>query len=184
MSNVDWSKAPEGFPLWLEYLQKALEDDFDGARAATGGCWVKEESDRYWTAHGTYWSKPTGGFYKIHKRPAAPQWNGEGLPPVGAVVEAFYMGIPQGVVTVRYAGQCMILWSGERNSEQCGAAEHYIFRPIRTPEQLSAEAREKAIIEIMRDAGITGSALKDDPEALEWASSLWANGYRKQDQPE
>ena len=174
--NVDWSKAPEGATHYVAGCGFFKTD--------LAGWFVCDGDEKVWRK--TLYKSPENFYWwgNAIQRPAAPQWNGEGLPPVGAVVEAVYMGSPQGVVTVRYAGQCMILWSDERNSEQCGAAEHYLFRPIRTPEQLAAEAREKAIIEIMRDAGITGSAFKDDPEALEWASSLWAKGYRKQEQPE
>ena len=174
MSNVDWSKAPEGFPIWLEYLQKALEDDFE-RRAAAGGCWVKEESDRYWTAHGTYWSKPPEGFYKIHRRPATPQWNGEGLPPVGAAVEWF--SPVYGWLGGRVVGHDGAVAVISHNDGYTGCHPHGV-RPIRTPEQLAAEAREKAINEMRHIAEHDAHSRAVDYGAL------YDAGYRKQDQPE
>ena len=172
--NVDWSKAPEG------------------ATHHVDGGWYKKMVGKWY-----YWFEVEQGWIDTKytdpenfswwgrrvERPATPQWNGEGLPPVGAVVEAFYMGSPQGVVTVRYAGQCMILWSDERNSEQCGAAEHYLFRPIRTPEQLAADEREREIA-VLADAiaeMLTGHWAATAPKISE---ALYSAGYRKLEQPE
>lgn len=171
MSNVDWSKAPEGFPIWVEDLNRNQTFDQSG--------WHADRGDRYEDQRRRYWLKSDYHAFRVHERPAAMQWNGEGLPPIGAVVEAFYMGIPQGVVTVRYAGQCMILWSDERNSEQCGAAEHYLFRPIRTPEQIAAEARERAVDEMWSVYWQPHAAT-----AKEGLGLLYDAGYRKQEQPE
>ena len=172
MSNVDWSKAPEGATHYCD------------------GCWYKMmggkwyycfEVARLWKE--TTYANPANFSWWGHRveRPAAPQWNGEGLPPVGALVEALYMGSPQGVVTVRYAGQCMILWSEDRQSEQCGAAEHYLFLPIRTPEQLAAEAREKAVAAMVAIMCKDGAFDADDPECTFAMEKLHDAGYRKVD---
>ena len=55
-------------------------------------------------------------------------WNGEGLPPVGTVCEAWHKGSAQGIVEVRYAGDCMVLWNVKLKHEQCSAAKDYSFR--------------------------------------------------------
>ena len=172
MSKVDWSKAPEGFPLWLEYLPKALEDDFE--RQAAGGCWVKEESDRYWTAHGTYWSRPPEGFYKIHKLHAAPQWNGEGLPPVGAVVEWF--SPVYGWLGGRAVGHDGAVAVISHNDGYTGCHPHEV-RPIRTPEQLAAEARERAVAEMWSVYWQPHAAT-----AKEGLGLLYDAGYRRPEQ--
>lgn len=75
------------------------------------------------------------------------RWLGEGLPPVGTVCEAWHNGSAQGVVEVRYAGDCMVLWNVKLKHEQCSVAENYSFRPILTPEQI---AREKAIQDLIK----------------------------------
>ncbi len=107
----------------------------------------------------------------------SPSWSGEGLPPVGAECLAVYMGQPQGVVTVRYSGECMILWSEDRQSEQCGVAEHYLFSPIHTPEQIAADEREAAINEIGNLIASVGPTFRDQ------ATRLYDAGYRKMEQP-
>ena len=172
--NVDWSKAPEGFPLWLEYLPKALEDDFE--RQAAGGCWVKEESDRYWTAHGTYWSKPPEGFYKIHRRPDTPQRNGEGLPPVGASVEWF--SPVYGWLGGRVVGHDGAVAVISHNDGYTGCHLHEV-RPIRTPEQIAAEAREAELNRMVATV-----QMLDKGWARKVCAGLYDHGYRKQEQPE
>lgn len=180
MSDVDWSKAPEGATHYAprredNCMYRPVFWRVVGDRGVEAWAINADGSLQHYAAPA--WM--SDDLSRLIPRPATPQWNGEGLPPVGAVVEAFYMGIPQGVVTVRYAGQCMILWSGERNSEQCGAAEHYLFRPIRTPEQLAAEAREKAVEEMW--------SVYWQPHAVtakEGLGLLYDAGYRKQEQPE
>lgn len=167
MSKVDWSKAPEGATHWMP-----------DSRYRQEGFWKREGEANYFFEGGKWafsGAKPFG-HPALVKRPATPQWNGEGLPPVGCECLAFYMGQPQGVVNVRYSGECMILWSEDRQSEQCGAAEHYLFRPIRTPEQLAAEARERAINEMRHIAEHDAHSRAVDYGAL------YDAGYRRPEQ--
>lgn len=47
MSYIDWSKAPKGYPIWIEEL--------DGK--TSGDDWHREETDRYVDRSGRFWPK-------------------------------------------------------------------------------------------------------------------------------
>lgn len=134
--QIDWSKAPEG---WDVFIAGQFHAGF-----------YQDLGDRYEREGGYYRLKADEAHYTVFRRP----WSGECLPPVGTVCNAHFMGCDQGVVEVRYSGQCVILWSDDRQSEQCGAAESYHFAPIRTPEQIAADEREAQIVAI-HDAIVT-----------------------------
>lgn len=108
----------------------------------------------------------------IETRPAT-AWTGEGLPPAGTVCEAWHNGCAQGVVQVRYSGGCMVLWNVKLKHEQCSASENYTFKPIRTPEQIAAEEREKSIDDLV---GIIGGIWFSEREC---AAHIYEAGYRK-----
>ena len=136
MSEIDWDKAPEGathYVIGWGFFKLDL-----------AGWFICDDGEKVWRK--TPYQSPDNFSWwgNAVKRPS-PAWSGEGLPPVGVECLAFYMGQPQGVVKIRYSGEWMILWSQDRRAEQCGAAEHYLFRPIRTPEQIAADEREAAI---------------------------------------
>ena len=183
--NVDWSKAPEGVIGMFSPKTDSSNHPFfvmtKHEKELMGGlcfCGEKQSGDQYHVF---------AEFWEWHERPATQQWNSDGLPPVGIECEVLNSDLSNAQwekCKILFVGVHRVVYDSESCSERVGYADTLQFRPIRTPEQLAAEAREKAIIEIMRDAGITGSAFKDDPEALEWASSLWAKGYRKLEQPE
>lgn len=65
----------------------------------------------------------------------------------------------------------MVLWNVKLKHEQCSASENYTFKPIRTPEQIAAEEREKAIEEMAR----IGS-MADTPRIM--AAKLYDAGCR------
>ena len=80
-------------------------------------------------------------------------WNGEGLPPVGCECEAYWgqgeylpikvLAHDEGVVVARYK-------AGPRKGEYAGHSDVEIngipaFRPLRTAEQIAAEAREAEV---------------------------------------
>ena len=87
------------------------------------------------------------------------QWNGEGLPPVGAACEyrvgsgtwypctIRYITTPISDEELQVVAHCPHL-----NGDQIGGVGNGIgeinFRPIRTPEQIAAEEREKDIEEL------------------------------------
>lgn len=89
-----------------------------------------------------------GPFAIVSRELSAPQWNGEGLPPVGVVCEFS----PRLVGTwnkakILYIGQRYVIVDedGVDTSEQCYFVGTSKFRPIRTPEQIAAQERESAV---------------------------------------
>ena len=167
MSNVDWSKAPEGATHWMPESRHWRE-----------GFW-KREGDANYFFEGGEWAfsgaKPFG-HPALVERPAAPQWNGEGLPPVGASVEWF--SPVYGWLGGRVVGHDGTVAVISQNDGYTGCHLHEV-RPIRTPEQLAAEAREKAIDEM-----VSVSPLIDGEWSKLVCTALYDAGYRKLEQPE
>lgn len=119
------------------------------------------------------------------------EWDGSGLPPAGTICEYRVSGGQWFKCQIRYLTKpymgCpieVVMFSPHLKGEQTaviGDGESEVsFRPIRTPEQIAEEELQIATQAIMADAGITDSALKDDPEAWVWAAALYKAGYRKQ----
>lgn len=150
MQEIDWSAAPNwamrklknkyGTPdAWADFGDKAVWiNDYAAGSEATFRL-----DENAWTL--------------IGERPSSPAWNGEGLPPVGAVCEYMWNYNRQGseyvhVRILAHDGNCAIMRvvGGDHDNQlresrtgDCG--DHPIFRPIRTPEQKAAEEREAAI---------------------------------------
>ncbi|BAP80944.1 hypothetical protein MT1_3769 [Pseudomonas sp. MT-1] len=136
MNDIDWSNAPEGATHY-QPQQQAFYADMGGEKWMI---WARNLSGLL------CWQPSTGTVRDcLIPAPSEAAWTGEGLPPVGTVCEAWHNGSAQGVVEVRYAGNCMVLWNVKLKHEQCSVAENYYFRPIRTPEQIAAYEREEAI---------------------------------------
>lgn len=177
MTDIDWSKAPEGYPLWLEYLEEAL--NADSARRLAGGEWVADKGDRYETTRGTFWSKPSEGFYQIHERP--PAWNGAGLPPLGTVCECRDSGgtwRQVKITAIAEKGVCFVDEEGFEIYIQHGDR----FRPIRTEAQIAAEDREKAIEQMEPVAAEAWRNCQSGDDMITViCRALYDAGYRKQE---
>lgn len=140
MKDIDWSKAPVGYPVWIE----SLTSEPSG--------WHRDDGDRYMAADQCYWTKPGEGFYVVHNRPVTPQWNGTDLPPVGAVCE---VSLPYcnpeewREITLRYVSTEYVVATIDGSEYAYSRAEfdnlYDTFRPIRTPEQIAVEEREVAV---------------------------------------
>lgn len=173
MSNVDWSKAPEGATHWMPESQYWQE-----------GFWKREGEANYFSRGGEWefsQAKPFG-HPALVKRPAAPQWNGEGLPPVGCECEVLNGDLSNAQwekCTILFVGAHRVVYDSESCSERVGYTDTLQFRPIKTPEQLAAEARERAVDEMW--------SVYWQPHATtakEGLGLLYDAGYRKQEQPE
>lgn len=167
MSNVDWSKAPEGATHWMPESHEWQE-----------GFWKREGEANYFFDRGEWafsGAKPFG-HPSLVKRPATPQWSGEGLPPVGAVVEWF--SPVYGWLGGRVVGHDGTVAVISHNDGYTGCHPHEV-RPIRTAEQLAAEARERAVEEMWIVYWQPHAAT-----AKEGLGLLYDAGYRKQEQPE
>lgn len=177
--NIDWSKAPEG----------ANYGD-------AGGNWLRFKNNQWfaWSnASGGYWF--TIGKHNLQKplnqrvigriNPDTP-WNGEGLPPVGTVCEyrllnTRYVSKFVAVEVLAYgAEKCFLRHAASQNEFTellCGLE----FRPIRTPEQIAADEREKAAEEMYAAAWPNEPWSETSPNWQDAFRRLHDLGYRKQE---
>ncbi|MGU4134981.1 hypothetical protein [Pseudomonas aeruginosa] len=161
--SIDWNTSPEGATHW------------------------KKEGD-YWF----YWIEGTNKWFhgpscnvsaeREAKFEARPQeaWDGQGLPPVGIECETWHVCKP-GDITVRkilFVGQSLVVMSDEFRGEVTGRLEKVQFRPIRTPEQIAAEEREKAISEML---DLYNSAYWP-MTSKQFCEILFDAGYRRQEE--
>lgn len=173
--NIDWTKQPEGFPLWLEGTNEEH-------RKHSG--WYRRAGEVFEGAFGGQWrSVREGQFFNVHRKPESTAWFGEGLPPAGTVCAVLNsdLGNPQWErCTILYSGKHRVIYDSESCEERVAFIEDLKFRqaqPIRTTEQIAAEDRQKELDslthELYRDIGM-------EPRDAE---RLFNKGYRKQVQP-
>lgn len=191
--SIDWSKAPEGFPIWLEDIRPSRRSGDSEDRSS----WAKDGEGEY-TLFGVtsgWWAKSREGHdFIAHQKPA--QWTGDGLPPVGTVVELC------NVKTVLaddfdYDQHCIVdTWrNGDRleviarrnvhgtegvivfnaNRMQASAIMSEFYKPAKTPEQIAAEECSAAIKEMVSLCPYPGS----DCTLID-CTALYEAGYRKQ----
>lgn len=176
---IDWSKAPEG--------ATHIGVDQYGVY-----CWYRNIRSDYFEfcLLGDFmWSKTSGKppAIEFFEPPAKPQWRGpqDGLPPVGMEVEFMwnYKPLDSEYVQVKILAHdsgnaIMRTLDGpepgvlrENSGGYCGPKEGQpVFRLIRTPEQIAAEEREKAIKEMQASCAGLGAGA---------AIILYDAGYRK-----
>ena len=182
MKEIDWSKAPKGATHWTperDVICPFLRED--------AGVWFWWSDSSWVPLYGEGWEYQLRG---IVKRPDLAAWNGAGLPPVGAkvilsdanhdVFEPYkeMIGVEVTVVAsfASPAGFDMIACA--LPDGLCGCFRADMARPIRTPEQIAAEERERAISEMLRiytdgAAGHCGGI-----------AALYDAGYRRQEPKE
>lgn len=107
-------------------------------------------------------------------RPLA-EWSGEGFPPVGTVCEwKEKTGFQWVKATVLFITDSSVVMQREDGFEWQMMTARTVFRPFRTPGQIAAEARDKAVNEML-------SALRQ-PTAISAryvCEELYDAGYRK-----
>jgi hypothetical protein len=187
-TEIDWSKAPEGATHW------------DPETDAVWASWMKVSPEGTWY----YWppvgmDNPSWVCSHVSAaqidamiaRPTTPEpqtWNGEGLPPVGTVCLVSGQGANE--YWARHADKeaMIIAHDINRGGDECavysvldsdGYKEYHAligecFRPTRTPEQLAAEERTRAINEMRRACPYPGSSC-----TLVDCEALYDAGYRK-----
>ncbi|EPH1096420.1 hypothetical protein L5556_000358 [Pseudomonas aeruginosa] len=163
--SIDWSKAPEGankagFTGHDQYLQfyriPGMFGDYD--------YWHEK---RGWSGN----DFPTCANY-LFDRPEKVEWNGQGLPPVGTVCEYRHMIWPEyRLCEIRYISEESLV-AYDDAQEQFYRTCDMLFRPIRTPEQIAAEEREKAIEEM---------CFAEETLTVKQAKALYEAGYRRQE---
>ena len=210
---IDWSKAPEGFPLWLEGTNEEH-------RKHSG--WYRDAGQVFEGAYGGQWRAcREGQFFTVHRKPedycehshgneqGCPEcgkefssaWTGEGLPPVGAVCEfaggtpcpedPFDKDLKEGMkVTIIAHFKCGDFTlaaftfdpeNPDRGMVQVEQGNFGCFRPIRTPDQIAAEERQKGIEELGNF--LATNSTTPTPYLWEAAQKIYDAGYRKQVAP-
>lgn len=99
----------------------------------------------------------------------SPGWTGDGLPPVGIDCETLWSSTTGEYVPVKVLAHdedraVVRFTAGSRKGEYDSDTQHNryqwpIFRPLRTPEQIEADDRKKAIEEMMTYLGDDGDEL-------------------------
>lgn len=123
-------------------------------------------------SNGRAWLEP-------HK---ADPWTGEGLPPVGTVCETVCGGIVRKVEILCVTDRHVFISESERNYEWLWDRENpgsRTFRPIRTPEQIAADEREKEAQELFEILNPEGKWHKFDNNGKDRYRRA-AIAYRKQ----
>lgn len=55
-AQIDWESAPEGFPVWIESLDRGISSQ-----------WHRDAGDRYIDKKGYHWPKDSSGrYYRVH----------------------------------------------------------------------------------------------------------------------
>lgn len=189
MSEIDWSKAP----VCAEAAIVAKPNNCHAPKTvymreySVNGCVIIgiDIDGKNISAMNDYW--------ELVERPSSPAWNGEGLPPVGTVCEAAiphtsgpdnersFIWIEGRVIAYHEISGKTYAWFAEDDGFY--PPNVLDFRPIRTPEQIAAEEREKAIDEMVGLMCQDGAFDHEDPEAAAAMGKLYDAGYRKTEAP-
>ena len=184
--EIDWSKAP----VWANAVI-ASQDGQEFYVSQWGGISARQRIGYSWAD-----SDASADMIEPHDwvlvTTRQGEWAGEGLPPVGTVCEAgiqHVSGPNNETRSVIWIEGHVIAYHAIKDKTYAWFAEDdgfyppgvFEFRPIRTPEQIAAEERDAASIEL---AGILSGhdqhiAVRD----IEMAKYLYDAGYRKQVQP-
>lgn len=187
--KIDWSKAPEGTTHFCH-------DAIDGSHwRDLSGTYAKYWHSGKWHDHGFHSDAMLDGSLNLEARPVQPAWNGEGLPPVGTVCQVTKGHKHEFVkqfdgkrvrIVAHYGSEDETPLAVFRVLDETRKTEaHYhalvarCFEPIKTAEQIAAEAKAKAMAEMLTlyETGLVESQTDDVPAGIE---ALYDAGYRKQ----
>lgn len=174
--SIDWSTAPEGATHY--------QPESRGFHAAWFRLQGGEAREMWVVIPGgalEHIIDPTAfdeSMQNLIARPVEPAtWNGQGLPPVGTVCEVKHrdIGWVRCEIVAHKSFSCgglthAIAWIDENTLDQ---SQGLRFRPIRTPEQIAAEEREKAIEEM---------CFAEETLTVKQAKALYDAGYRRQEE--
>ncbi|MFG3926433.1 hypothetical protein ACGEMM_17720 [Pseudomonas aeruginosa] len=164
--SLDWSKAPEG----------ANKAGFTGPDNYLQFYRIPGRFGDY-----DYWSEKRGWCGNdfptcanhLFERPAKVEWDGQGLPPVGTVCEYRHMIWPEyRPCEIRYISEESLV-AYDDAQEQVYRTCDMLFRPVRSPEQIAAEERAKAIEEM---------CFAVETLTVKQAKALYEAGYRRQEE--
>lgn len=187
--NIDWSKAPEwavahglhetGFGIKEFWLGETQHQNLEHAKSFPYG-----GGD---PSCGSFHNSRRESFGYVTPRPTP--WTGEGLPPVGTECESMWNEsrdewFKAKVFGVNEHGQPIFRWEeGVKKYEYqasplTGHRGNPYFRPIRTPEQIALEERDKVVSE-MTEASLYGHYAFTKAQAEIACRVLYDAGYRK-----
>lgn len=173
--SIDWSKANGSAVAAL--IAKKNNIHYPGFEFVSGyhrtGCMIRATS----ADDGSPLSAPED-VWEIVERPVT--WNGQGLPPVGTVCIVEPPNTMWGFSStsgyerkiLAYYGEYVWLGHAETPLETT-RIDKVDFRPIRTPEQIAAEERAKAIEEM---------CFAVETLTVKQAKALFDAGYRRQEE--
>ncbi|ENM3028930.1 hypothetical protein AB7A55_004952 [Pseudomonas aeruginosa] len=166
--SIDWSKAPEGATHW----EPTGPDFYEGWMMKYGDQWF------YWSESGHKWINGILTCDVSAEREATfearPQeaWDGQGLPPVGAKCLTDRNDFLREVTILCHGKTRTFVFDHVSQEEICLVLKDRVFLPIRTPEQIAAEEREKAIEEM---------CFAEETLTVKQAKALYDAGYRRQE---
>ena len=168
MNEIDWSQAPEWAKVRLVHSRSAL---FAWAESYSENARFKRDDQLRENTN-----LAVCCWVVVAERPSTPSWSGKGLPPVGVVCEANFVG-SWTEFEMRYYGESYVIFKTfyevqrtRIDFDTCGVK----FRPIRTPEQIAADEREAAI-----DAMLAATPAPGSDISLRVCEKLYDAGYRK-----
>lgn len=105
------------------------------------------------------------------------EWDGTGLPPVGALVEVNYKGQApyEALVVAEHLGE-VVLWIGNGARTNYWRCDPGWLRPILTPEERAAKERDEAVAAMLDSSGLSAY---DNVTVQQVCEALHAAGYRK-----
>ncbi len=173
--SIDWSKAPEGankagFTGHDQYLQfyriPGMFGDYD--------YWSEK---RGWCGN----DFPTCANY-LFDRPEKVEWDGQGLPPAGAKCLTDRNDFLREVTILCHGKTRTFVFDHVSQEEICLVLKDRVFLPIRTPEQIAAEEREKAVQEMLAlDEYPHGQDRGGMMSRADFCRVLYGAGYRRQE---
>ncbi|HHQ2759003.1 TPA: hypothetical protein ACSPMO_005782 [Pseudomonas aeruginosa] len=168
--SIDWSKAPEGTTHYH------IAEDINPWRKIEGTVAYEHYSGK-WLRVNSFNEGCMPGYYV-----PIPQetWDGKGLPPVGTVCIVEPHNTMWGFSStsgyerkiLAYYGEHVWLGHAETPLETT-RIDKVDFRPVRTPEQIAAEERVKAIEEM---------CFAEETLTVKQAKALFDAGYRRQEE--
>ncbi|ERW65336.1 hypothetical protein [Pseudomonas aeruginosa] len=168
--SIDWNTAPEGATHW------------EPRGIVFGEGWMKKAGNEwsYWLEGSEVWAGVWADCFVSAEREATFEarpkeaWDGQGLPPVGTVCEYRHMIWPEyRPCEIRYISEESLV-AYDDAQEQLYRTCDMLFRPIRTPEQIAAEEREKAV-------GDMAMSIQGVPYQYPTLYALYDAGYRRQE---
>ncbi|HEC0410849.1 hypothetical protein PX141_30090 [Pseudomonas aeruginosa] len=164
--SIDWNTAPEGATHW------------EPRGIVFGEGWMKKVGNEwyYWLEGSEVWADCFVSAEREATFEARPQeaWDGQGLPPVGTVCQYRHMIWPEyRPCEIRYISEESLV-AYDDAQEQLYRTCDMLFRPIRTPEQIAAEEREKAV-------GDMAMSIQGVPYQYPTLYALYDAGYRRQE---